>query len=301
MPAMLELEMRGGCVVVWLAQGDRPVVVLDRALIEQLDATLAEVERRIAAGAVRGVVVASRAARSFVAGADLNAIMALDDAGLHEYLEYGARVFLRLSQVEVPTAAAIGGAALGGGLELAMHCDMLVGAPAERPYPVGLPEAGLKICPGWGGTLLFPARMDSGEAIRRTMTGETMVFEEARQLGLFERVAGGREALVETACAAVLGDGGGGTLRQKRDGLPARWIGRLGKAADVGGALEGLRGSMGESFGMEPAKSVAGCVRAGLAGGWEAGLAEERRSLVRLRGSKAAQEAIGGFLARGKK
>jgi hypothetical protein len=52
---------------------------------------------------------------------------------------------------------------------------------------------------------------------------------------------------------------------------------------------------------MEPAKSVAGCVRAGLAGGWEAGLAEERRSLVRLRGSKAAQEAIGGFLARGKK
>src|SRR4030095_4414837 len=80
---------------------------------------------------------------------------------------------------------AINGAALGGGLELAMHCDGLVAAPPPsrdgapgKPYPVGLPEAGLGLCPGWGGTNLLPARMDAADAIRRAASGQTMTDDE---------------------------------------------------------------------------------------------------------------------------
>src|SRR5439155_140292 len=126
--------------------------------------------------------------------------------------------------------AAINGAALGGGLELAMHCDGLMGAPpaardgqAGKPYPVGLPEAGLGLCPGWGGTNLLPARMEAGEAIRRTASGQTMMFDEAVAAGLFDRVAPAPEKLIETAMGWVCDQKRGG---RERDGAPRKWIGR---------------------------------------------------------------------------
>ncbi|MFM8818881.1 MAG: hypothetical protein ACKOHI_13625, partial [Phycisphaerales bacterium] len=70
--------------------------------------------------------------------------------------------------------AVIHRAALGGGLELAMHCDALVGTlpgEGEKPWLVGLPEAGLCICPGWGGTQMLPARMDPKTAMVATASG----------------------------------------------------------------------------------------------------------------------------------
>ena len=112
-----------GVVVVWLEQPGKPVVVLDEALIRTLDRTLDHVPAD-----ADGLVLASAAPRSFVAGADLKSIQDLDDAGLHAYLEFGARVFGRLSSFPFPTAAAINAACLGGGLELAMHCDGPIGA-----------------------------------------------------------------------------------------------------------------------------------------------------------------------------
>jgi enoyl-CoA hydratase/carnithine racemase len=276
--------------IVRLEQPGKPVVVLDRGLIERLEATL----RALPTG-LTGLVLASASERVFVAGADLKSIQELDDAGLHEYLEYGARVFGMLAQLPFPTLAAINGAALGGGLELAMHCDGLVAAPSAsgKAYSVGLPEAGLSICPGWGGTNLLPARMEPGEAIRRTATGQPMTFDEAKAAGLFDAAAGSAAELIP-ACLAWLGS----ARAPQRDGAPLRWIGRAtgkGSPAETVNALVRVRPELPST---DSARAVADAVDAGLTHGWQAALKVERERLVHLRNTPAGRAAIQAFFAK---
>lgn len=288
-PIQIEREASGpheGCCTLWLDQGESSVIVLDRGLIERLDRALDRVPSD-----ARGLVLASRSTRVFVAGADLRTILHDDDATLHAYLEYAASVFGRLSQLPVATVAAIGGAALGGGLELAMHCDALVGAPSAKPYPVGLPEASLRICPGWGGTNLLPARMEAVEAIRRTARGETMTFDHAAGAGLFDRVCESSDGLLDAARGLAIS-----MVCPARDGAPSRWIGR--DAESVRRALA-LIGS--EFTGDAPGEAVVACVRSGLEGGWARACACEREHLVRLRRTQEGRSAIEAFFARSAK
>ncbi len=287
-----------GVLTITLEQPGKPVVVLDLELIQRLEATLKNVSRD-----VRGVVLASASERVFVAGADLKSIQDLDDAQLHKYLEYGARVFGMLSQLPCPTAAAIGGAALGGGLELAMHCDGLVGAPSAsgKPYPVGLPEAGLSICPGWGGTNLFPARIPPKDAITRTATGKPMTYDEAVAAHLFDVIAPSAAELLDTARTWVCKVAAHG--RVDRDGAPSRWIGRVSgpakfKAAEIGLALMEIADTLPETG---AADAVARCVDTGLREGWQAALKAERDHLVKLRSSPEGKTAIAEFFAKSKK
>lgn len=284
-----------GIAIVRLEQPGRPVVVLDQDLIQRLEVTLKQLPRNAV-----GMVLASASERVFVAGADLKSISEWDDPRLTAYLEHAARVYGLIPNLPYPTAAAINGAALGGGLELAMHCDALIGAPPAprdgqpgKPYPVGLPEAGLGLCPGWGGTNLLPALMDPAEAISRTASGKPMTFDEAKAAGMFTEVAPSAAALIETACAWVRRRAT--QRRVERDGAPLRWIGRSERAAQVLKALD--------SADLPPTPSaiaVRDAVNAGLAQGWEAALATERRHLVRLRHTPEAKAALAAFFAKSK-
>lgn len=298
-PFAVEREMTGehaGVVTVRLEQPGRPVVVLDLELVRRLEATL----KALPAEAT-GLVLASASERAFVAGADLKAIQELDDAGLHRYLKYTADVFGRLSQLPYPTVAAINGAVLGGGLELAMHCDGLVAAPSAsgKPYPVGLPEAGLAICPGWGGTNLLPARMGPEEAIRRTAMGQPMNFEEAKTAGLFDAVAETPDGLMAAAKGWLKAERERWRAgkRPARDGAPSRWIGRPGRGAAVMSGLERVRLELTYT---DAAEAVFQAVDKGLVEGWEAGIACEREQLVRLRGTPGARAAITAFFEKKK-
>lgn len=280
-----------GFGVLWLEQPGKPVVVLDHSLMRRIEATVRGLPRDL-----RGLVLASASERSFVAGADLKAIQDLSDEQLHAYLAYGSEVFAMFAKLPYPTAAAIAGAALGGGLELAMHCDGLIGAPSPsgKPYPVGLPEAGLSICPGWGGTNLLPARMDPADAITRTATGATMTFDEARAAGLFDAVADSHAELLPAAKNWLKSM----DRRFERDGAPSRWIGRPGIGSKVLAALDAVKAQVGA---QDPGASVIRAIDAGLARGWPAALEVEQRELVRLRSTPAGKQAIQAFFDRSKR
>lgn len=276
-----------GIITIRLEQPGRPVVVLDHDLLRRLEATLAS----IPAG-TPGVVLASASERVFVAGADLKTISEWNDDELDRYLAFGSRVFLMFTELRCPTVAAINGAALGGGLELAMHCDALIGAPSAsgKPYPVGLPEAGLCLCPGWGGTNLLPARMnDAAEAIRRTATGQTMTFDEAVRFGLFDRTSAPADLIA--ACKQWIIETGAKPRRvglTMWDDLPARRDAAI-KALDL------VRGELPQT---DSAAAVAEALDAGLARGYSAALEVERRRLVQLRHTPQAREALAAFFAR---
>lgn len=300
-PLPVHTDDRGAPVLIVELKQDAPVVVLDKPLLEALDRTLAGLDL----DGVAGVVLASASEKVFVAGADLKAVRDLSDDDLHEYLKFGASVFARLHQMPVWTAAAINGAALGGGLELAMHCDGLIGAPGAKPYPVGLPEAGLSICPGWGGTNLLPARMDPAKAIALTAAGTPLPYPEAADAGLFDLIAQDASGLRALAADWIRGQGPAPT----RDGMPHRWIGR--DPQPVREALEQVEGDLPETG---PARAVAEAVAVGLStpegeitepfgesgGGWQDALQCERHHLVNLRHEPAGREAIEKFFARTK-
>ncbi len=291
-------------ITMTLAANQGPMCILDEALIRRIETTIKSLPRDAV-----GLILASASTRVFVAGADLKSIMAMSHDELERYLAYGQRVFGMLCELPYVTVAAVNGAVLGGGLELAMHCDGLVASPAPlvpgkdggpatlKPYPVGLPEAGLKICPGWGGTNLLPARVaDVADAMRRTCTGKTWNVDEAIEAGLFDSVSAEATSasLLEAAKAWLLENRL--LVGERRDGLPLHWIGRDHVINQAGVALNHARGELGAN---EPAKSCLDAMQAGLSAGrtgWESALKVERQQLNLLRAAPAGKGAIDAFL-----
>ena len=281
-----------GIGVLRVESPGKPVVVLNMELVDRLEASLNALPRDL-----RGLVLASASERVFIAGADLKAIQDLSDSDLHRYLARAGRVYGLIAKLPYPTVAAINGAALGGGLELAMHCDGLVACPGAKPYPVGLPEAGLSICPGWGGTNLLAARLqDAAKALTLTATGQTMMFDEAQTGGLFDAVAPDASTLIDAAMSWLVNQPA--RTRDDRDGAPFRWIGRPGTRARVFAALEQVRDAIVTTG---PGKAVALAVDAGLSKGWDAALEVEQRELVRLRSAPEGKAAIAAFFEKAAK
>lgn len=272
-----------------LIQPGRPVVVINQELLEQLDATLDTLPSDL-----DGFILASGADRAFIAGADLKAIMALDDAGLHTYLEFGAKVFQKIADLLCPTAAAIHSVALGGGLELAMHCDGLIGVvdPDARPFIVGLPEAGLKICPGWGGTNLLPARINPKAAIVATANGIPFKSTDAKELGLFDATCTTQDELLDTAMSWLSTQS-----KPNRIGMPAVCI----QTSNTDTIKDSLVDASDEIKPALHVDAVLDAVAIGLGSGWGAALQSERDHLVRLRNTEPAKEAIEAFFSKSSK
>ncbi|MEM1166326.1 MAG: enoyl-CoA hydratase/isomerase family protein [Planctomycetota bacterium] len=287
--------------VLTIDQPNRAVAVLDGELINRLDATLTALtagELPPTTPKIDGLILAS-SSRVFLAGADLAALADFDDDAALAYLRKGSQVFAKLSALPVPTAAAINGAALGGGLELAMHCDHLVALEPTpqpdgtvKPYQVGLPEAGLGLCPGWGGTQMFPARVarsSIGLAIRAVAEGRTWTAAEAAEHKLIDSIHPDFDALFDRA-AELFAAGKQGLkgrpvhiAQDDAHGLPSR------------SAFEAVRNQV---FATDSARSVAECIETGLKHGWDAGLAAEHQHLVDLRHTKTATEKLEAFLGR---
>jgi enoyl-CoA hydratase/carnithine racemase len=166
----------------------RPRVnAIDEPWIAQLDAILDALERAEAVS----VLVLRSSERVFSAGADLELMRARFDteagrARMVAFVRALQRCYARLERLEKVTIAAIGGAALGGGLELALACDLRVVADTAT---VGLPESRLGLIPGAGGTQRLTRLAGAATAKRVILGAETVRGAEAAALGIVQWVA----------------------------------------------------------------------------------------------------------------
>ncbi|HEY8470302.1 MAG TPA: 3-hydroxyacyl-CoA dehydrogenase NAD-binding domain-containing protein [Longimicrobiales bacterium] len=174
--------------VAWLVF-DRPesrVNLLASGVMARLDLLLADVEEGIRAGRIRAVVVRSGKPGTFIAGADVEEIAGLTDAAEAEALaREGQRIFRRLDLLPAPTIAAIEGACLGGGTELALACDVRLASDAPETR-IGLPEVRLGIIPGFGGTVRLPRLIGLRAALDLILTGRTVDARRAERIGLVD-------------------------------------------------------------------------------------------------------------------
>ncbi|HWQ15967.1 MAG TPA: enoyl-CoA hydratase-related protein [Roseiflexaceae bacterium] len=161
------------------------------------DATIAEIFAALQAvegdGGLRVAVLTGAGDRAFAAGADIGELRALPSAeAARRSSEATHRLGLYIAEMRKPVIAAINGYALGGGLELAMCCDIRLAADTAR---LGQPEINLGLIPGWGGTQRLPRLVGPAAARLLCLTGEPVGAQEALRLGLVERVVPAAELM----------------------------------------------------------------------------------------------------------
>lgn len=168
---------------------------------EQLNALNAEVLTLLRetveglSGRARGIIITGAGPKSFVAGADIAEMAEFDPEAAHAFSRRGQEAFQALADFPGPVVAAINGYCLGGGLELALACDVIV---ASEKAVLGLPEATLAVLPGFGGTQRLPRRVGTGRAKLMMLTGVQVKAEEARKMGLVDRVVAPDELMSES-------------------------------------------------------------------------------------------------------
>lgn len=174
---------RDGAVALITLNRPKQLNALNQAVIGELLAVLDELA---ADDAIRALVLTGSGDRAFAAGADIGELAQLESATQGRRLATRSHELGRkMAALPKPIIAAINGFALGGGLELALACDMrLAGDTAQ----LGLPEVTLGILPGWGGTQRLPRLIGPGMAKLLMMTGERVNAPEALRLGIVERV-----------------------------------------------------------------------------------------------------------------
>jgi enoyl-CoA hydratase/carnithine racemase len=167
-----------------------PLNLVTEALLEELEAALATLAATTA-GEVRAVVVTGSGERAFSAGSHVGEFEAQRGPGGRARHELEQRVSSRLADLPMPTIAAIEGNALGGGLELALACDLRIASTRAR---LGLPEVHLAVTPGAGGTQRLPRIVGTARAKELILTGRILTGEEALAIGLVHEVVAAGEA-----------------------------------------------------------------------------------------------------------
>jgi len=145
---------------------------------------------------IKAVILKSASDKFFSAGADIKAFMANDTAGNVEMIRFAHRTLDKMAASTKVYVAAVNGHALGGGLEMALACDLRFAA--EGKYKLGLPEATLGLLPGNGGTQRLPRLIGANKALEMMLTGETVSPEEALRLGIVNRLFPADRLMEET-------------------------------------------------------------------------------------------------------
>lgn len=190
----VRVERRGP--VAWVLL-DRPEVLnsLNSTLLAQLDQAFRDLDK----DAEIRVVVLAGASPVFAAGADIAEMASKDLAAGREFGFYGQSVCRRIEEFRAPVLALVEGYALGGGLELALACDLILAAEGSQ---LGLPEVTVGIHPGFGGASRLTRLIGPARTKLLVYSGTPVSSEEAARLGFVVRVLSADSARAETQALA---------------------------------------------------------------------------------------------------
>ncbi|MBI3989603.1 MAG: enoyl-CoA hydratase/isomerase family protein [candidate division NC10 bacterium] len=193
------LAVEDGIATITLNRPER-LNALNRALVEELDQALDQVERN---EAVKVAVITGAGEKAFAAGADINEFTGLKGVEALKHMEKIQRVFLKIERLSKSVVAAVNGYALGGGCELMMACDIAYASETAR---FGQPEINLGIIPGAGGTQRLPRLVGKMRAKELILTGDMIDAAEAYRIGLVNKVVPSGELMneVKKLCEKLL-------------------------------------------------------------------------------------------------
>lgn len=185
-----KLEPFGEAVLV-APEGKPPT--LDFRVLSKLREVIDDVEEAVGqsgGAAPRCLVVTSSSERCFCAGANIGILDTLSEETMADWVAAGHEALNRLEDLPIPVIAKVRGYALGGGLELALACDLIV---CDGTAKLGLTEANIGFVPGWGGSYRLPRRVGASRAKRMFYSSERVDAGSALSIGLVDEVVDGPE------------------------------------------------------------------------------------------------------------
>jgi 3-hydroxyacyl-CoA dehydrogenase/enoyl-CoA hydratase/3-hydroxybutyryl-CoA epimerase len=276
--AMIRLEHRDdGVVIVWLDHDTKPVNTLSPAAVEEFEKKVAPL---LDDDSVKAMVVVSAKPDTFIAGADLELIEGLGAAEISAMSRAGNALLERIFNAEKPVVAAVHGAALGGGLEVALACHYILASDDPKTV-LGQSEVMLGLLPAGGGTQRVVERVGLAAALPLLLTGKRVRARRAKKMGLVDAVTtpGG---IAETGARAALALADGSLERAARGkSLVERLLSTPPGRAMV---LRKARQQVArQTRGLYPAPpAILDCVETGLKKGRVAGLAKESEYFGKL-------------------
>jgi 3-hydroxyacyl-CoA dehydrogenase/enoyl-CoA hydratase/3-hydroxybutyryl-CoA epimerase len=297
----LSIEKRDdGVAIVRMDIPGEPMNTLKSDFVDTFNAVFSEVEND---ADIKAVVFTSGKKDSFIAGADVTMLETVNSAEEGERISLeGHKTMARIEGFGKPVVAAIHGVALGGGLEVALACHARVASDSKKTK-LGLPESQLGLIPGAGGTQRLPRLIGVQPALDMMLTGRQLDAKKARKLGLVDDVVP-PSILIETAAQLALARIGYAPKRDSfieqlrdKDAVTEFALAKnpVGRKILFDQARKQLHK---QTRGNYPAQDlIIDVVKAGLEGGFEAGLAAEARAFGRLLTTTEAANLMSLFFA----
>jgi 3-hydroxyacyl-CoA dehydrogenase/enoyl-CoA hydratase/3-hydroxybutyryl-CoA epimerase len=293
----IELERRSdGVAFLWLDMIDRPLNVLNRQMMSELDRAL----DAVASDAdIQLLIVLSRKTTGFLAGVDLHEVASIRTAGEAAMISaMGQRLFHRLACVAPATVAIIHGPCLGGGLELALACDYRI-VVDQRNTQIGLPEIELGLLPAWGGTQRLPRIIGIERALHVILMRRRLNAKDCIRWGLAQASCKNQAEAIDQAIQHFARD----ASRRHKDGVPRcghrTWRQRILESTAAGRWLlfrgAGRLVARKTPDDMPAPHEALKAMRIGMTHGMTAGLAAERDGIGRLATTTACRNLMALF------
>lgn len=191
----IEVSLNKGIAIIKI--NNPPVNSLNGKVMDEIEIAFDNIKEN---EDVRVVVIGSSHEKLFIAGYDINEFISWDRGLSIKECTKGHRILSKIESLSKPVICAINGSAFGGGLEMALACDIRIIDPRAK---VGLPETGLGIIPGYGGTIRLPKIVGKGMAKKLIFSAEPKNAQEAFRIGLVEMITEEGECLNQALKLAI--------------------------------------------------------------------------------------------------